>query len=183
MNLVDDDLDLNDELKRVTSVSFAIPIDIKISDKFSFQPELSFLSKGFKVVVDERKDLDYYSSETLKINFLEFPLLAKANFEQEKIRYSIYAGPSIGFALNGKYKEYINYDGDIDRSSEKLDFDDDDYNRIEIGLTIGGMASYEIGKGRAFVDFRIQQGLTKISDVLRSNMFGFSFGYMIPIEL
>lgn len=180
---VDDELDFDEVVKRLNSVSFAVPIEIKISDKFSFQPELAFVSRGFRAVIDERKSLDYFASVSYKINYFELPLLAKGNFEQDKIRFSVYAGPSIGFALNGKIKYYENDEGDIDRDSETFDLKDSDINRIEIGLNLGGMASYEVGPGRAFVDLRLQTGLTKVSDDIRSNLFGLSFGYLIPLKL
>lgn len=179
----DDDLDFDEISKRNTAISFAIPLEVKISDKFSFQPEFAFVSKGFRAVIDERKDLDYYASITTKINYFEVPLLAKANFEQDKLRFSVYAGPSLGFALNGKFKYYENDEGDIDRDTDKIDIADSDINRIEIGLNLGGMASYEVGPGRAFVDLRIQTGITKVADDLRSNVFGLSFGYLIPLKL
>jgi hypothetical protein len=177
-----DDRDTDGLLKRTSSPAFAIPIDIKISDKYSFQPEISFVKRGFRLVIDEKKSLDYYASIKYNVNYFEIPLLGKANFDFDKIRISAFAGPSIGLALGGKISYYENDEGDISRDSEKIDLVDNDIKRIELCLNIGGMASYEIGKGRAFVDLRFQTGITKAFEDARSNMIGFSFGYLVPLN-
>lgn len=57
----------------------------------SIQPETLYSQKGFKS-----------GNTTLKIDYLEVPVLVKVNFGSGRIQPHVYAGPYFGFPINSK---------------------------------------------------------------------------------
>ena len=101
-----------------TKVGFQVGgfAEIKISDKFAIQPELLFTNLGAKE--DEGK-----VTVTANLNYIAVPVMAKY-FVAEK--FSIEAGPQIGFLMSAKAKA----DG------ESIDIKEG-FNSTDFGLNFG----------------------------------------------
>ena len=113
--------------------------EIKISEKFAVQPELVFTNLGAKgdfsgVTVTEH------------LNYIAIPVMAKY-FVADK--FSVEAGPQIGFLMSAKMKA----DG------ESVDTKDD-YNSTDFGLNVG--VGYDITENIG-VGLRYTAGLSNIA--------------------
>ena len=84
-------------------------LDVEISDAFSFQPSLLFVTKGTSA---EFGDEDFKTS----ISYVEVPLNAMFKFGDGDTRFTVHVGPYVGFALGGTAEG-------IDENGEKADFD------------------------------------------------------------
>jgi len=152
-------------------------MDMPIGKKFSFQPELSYNQKGLNFF-----DFSFPGSPNIKtdlvLNYLDANLLAKYRFGGEKFGFSIAAGPSIGFLLDGHFK--VKAAGE--RSKEKLNFDDRGWDRFELGAVFGGSLDYKLGPGKLIFDARYNLGLSDIGGSgIKNRGVGLSLGYAIKL--
>jgi len=154
-------------------------VEIKITDKFAFQPELLYSMQGAKSEYSESEPgYSYSSEEKYKLGYLNLPLMAKY-FATEKL--FIEAGPQIGFLMSAKndYKETETFMGDTETFSGDIDIKDN-LKSIDFGLNFG--LGYEFTQN-VFASARYNVGLSDINDVEGSNVkiqngvFQFSFGY------
>ncbi|WP_396188948.1 porin family protein [Flavobacterium sp.] len=133
--------------------------EIKLSEKFAFQPELLFSTQGAKssesyAEIGYSEKMEY----NLKANYLNIPLMAKY-YANSKL--SIQVGPQIGFLMSSKTKvDYtINDAGVIDSGSQTVDTKSS-YNSIDFGLNIG--AGYDITENIG-LDLRYNLGLSNVN--------------------
>lgn len=105
-----------------TKIGFQVGafVEIKVSDKFSVQPELLFTSVGAK--------FDGSPDVTATLNYLAIPVMAKYYVAD---KFSLEAGPQIGFLMSAKAKA----DGD----SEDIK---DGFESTDFGINIG--AGYDV---------------------------------------
>lgn len=75
----------------VTAFNIGAMAEIKISEKFSFQPELLYSPQGYS--------LNNGSDNRIALNYLNIPLMGKYYATK---RLSLEAGPQIGFLLSTK---------------------------------------------------------------------------------
>lgn len=113
--------------------------EIKISEKFAVQPELVFSNLGAKF------DLDGVTA-TENLNYIAIPVMAKY-FVADK--FSIEAGPQIGFLMSAKIKA----------EGESVDVKDE-FNSTDFGLNVG--VGYDITENIG-VGLRYTAGLSNIA--------------------
>ncbi|WP_271767742.1 porin family protein [Aquimarina algiphila] len=124
-------------------------VEIPISEKFAFQPELLYSSQGAKLDIGNLET-------TTKINYINIPLMAKYYVAQG---FSLQAGPQIGFLTSAKAKVEgpgVDEDNDIDDAIKGIDF----------GLNFG--LGYQLDMG-LFFDGRYNLGLSNINDTESSD--------------
>lgn len=137
------DITENYESKLGADIAFVSDFPIGL---ISISPEFHWLQKGSKV-----EDISGTVGEISRtFNYFEIPLLVKLNLGKP-IGFFLFAGPSVGYLLNGTDKDMDGQTNDID-----LDF----YNRAEFGAHVGG----GIGLGPIKIDLRYIFGLTDIFD-------------------
>lgn len=73
----------------VTSYNLGVMSEIKLTEKFSFQPELMYSRQGFTAV----------NNDVVALNYLNIPLMGKYYVTKG---LSVEAGPQIGFLLSAK---------------------------------------------------------------------------------
>lgn len=135
-------------------------VNIGFNKFFSLQPEVLFTQKGGKT---ESKTTDDYT--TVIANYLEIPILAKAQFGGEKFKGFVVLGPSASYWIGGKTKSSVLGT----ESNESIDFDndidDDGYrqNRIDIGLNGGVGVQYAFGRSMIILDARYGFGLSDMN--------------------
>ncbi len=135
--------------------------DMKVSDRFSIQPELLFST--------QRSQETYYN-QVLRTNYVNVPVLFK--FHPATSNFSLYAGPQVSFLSNARRK--IN---DVTTPYR------DAVNKTDLGGTAG--LGYLFPKCRLTADVRYyfgtlnvlqdQQSGTKTRNRLWSVMIGYSF--------
>mgnify|MGYP003612481077 CR=1 FL=1 len=140
-------------------------VEIKINEKFAFQPELLYSMQGAKSEYSESEpDYSYSEEAKYKLGYLNVPLMAKY-FATDKL--FIEAGPQIGFLMSAKneFKFSETFMGDTESASGDVDIKDN-LKSIDFGLNFG--LGYEFTEN-VFASARYNVGLSDINDVQGSN--------------
>lgn len=129
-------------------------ITYNLNDMFAIQPELLFTMKGAKA---EREILGETVKVTMKLNYLEIPVLAKLSIPTPgNVRPSLFVGPSLAIKLSSKFKT------EIAGISEEEDIEE--LKSTDFGLVFGGGIDFGLGRGKLTVDARYTLGLTKVHE-------------------
>jgi len=142
--------------------------EFKISDKFAIQPELLFSTQGAKT---EWSEDDVTVEEKLNLSYLNIPVMAKFYVAE---KFSLEAGPQIGFLLSAKSK----FEGG--GLSEEVDVKDA-YESIDFGVNFG--AGYDFTENLS-AGVRYNLGLSNIAKTedgedfkMNNSVFSVSVGY------
>ncbi len=136
----------------VTAFNFGAMAEIKISDKFSLQPELLYSGQGY--------DTDIDTEGIIALNYLNIPVIAKYYVTK---KLNLEAGPQIGFLLStkGGTKDYK-----------------DLFKTTDFGVNMG--IGYKLDSGLNF-GARYVLGLSNINDAggttNKNGVFQLSVGY------
>jgi opacity protein-like surface antigen len=95
-----------------TGLVFGGSSNFKITDKFSFQPEILFLQKGSKTTAQD--SLIYFK---YRLNYVSIPVLV---CYKVKPRFTLHAGLAIDYLLSAKVDNGGGYE-ELDREINKLD--------------------------------------------------------------
>lgn len=132
--------------------------EIKISDKFSVQPELLYSAQGFKEKESGSEDGFTYSYEsTSKLSYLNIPVMAKY-YATEK--FYVEAGPQIGFLMSAETEEEetVSFGGVTESESTTTDVKEfRNSTDFGLGLGLGYNFTENIGAG-----LRYTAGLSNI---------------------
>jgi hypothetical protein len=142
-------------------LDIAAVVSLGITKFFSIQPELHFIQKGFKM------NLEIFGEKVktnTNWNYIELPVLAKYAFGSESVQGFVLGGPVLGVGLNGKTKAEANEQKE--EEDAKFGSGEDELNRIDFGLAIGGGIGIPAGAGLIFLDARYLQGLANLSNVM-----------------
>jgi hypothetical protein len=129
------------------------------NEVFVLQPEIYYSVKG-------GKETDEDGESTLKLGYIDIPVLLKVNFPMEGKSWApnLYAGPYLAF-LTGADR-----DGhDVKGAFKSTDF----------GLIIGAGADFEMGEGKRLlnIDIRYSIGFTEIYDISGQDIKAFNNGF------
>jgi hypothetical protein len=189
---------INEFTEFMPALYFAVPVELGISDIFAIQAEPGFIQKGVKMVeetvfeyepgVFRTTDLDART----KFNFINLPILAKAKFGSETVKFFAIAGPEVAYALNAKTKMEMTVTNGITEKmeeSEDIDFEEDKISRWDYGLIFGAGVEAQIGSGWITLDGRYNLGLNNYiqlegEDVTKAyhRGIGILIGYKVPIQ-
>ena len=174
----------------IAGLSASAFVEIGISPLFAIQPEVSYVQKGARYDVSFDQ-IDFAVRE--QVNYLEIPVLAKFRFGNDQIRGFALAGPSVGYALNGKFK--VEAAGETFK--EDIEFDDDfdvdgvKDNRFDISAVVGAGLELGAGPGDIVVDARYAHDLNDFTRFegdkpdgykgLFSRGLAISVGYRLPL--
>lgn len=170
--------DLVEGLKFRFSGHAGIYLEIEVTDKFSFQPEIVYSSQGFQFSSDLQtiqNEVNTFNQNDIRtnvqFNFLNIPVLAKFSLNE---RLSLDFGPQVGFLLNQVTK--------IKNLDQRDEARPDDRTSISGGfqLDYGAVAGVTYKIGHAFsVQPRFYLGLRN-----RLNGFGGDLqNYNIAIQI
>lgn len=181
------------DLDDITSFNFGAVAELAINENFAVQSELLFTQKGFGI----RQGVDAnlfniplplgVSAET-RINYIQTPLLAKVRFGNDQFKGFLTAGPSLGYATQGKLVTKANVLIDFRLTDTPINLDAINFNRFEIGGVIGAGLSFDTSVGELFVEARYNHGFTQlyniplVNETLRNRTVGLSAGFMIPLN-
>jgi hypothetical protein len=142
--------------------------EFKISDKFAIQPELLFSTQGAK---EEYSEEGFDVENKLNLSYLNIPVMAKFYVAE---KFSLEAGPQIGFLLSAKSKvESGDFSGEVDVK--------DAYESIDFGVNFG--AGYDFTENLS-AGIRYNLGLSNIAKTedgedfkMNNSVFSLSVGY------
>ena len=169
----------------------AIFLDIPLSGRISFRPEIAYVQKG--VAVKEGFDVNIggfklplgatiaYQSQNIEI-----PLLAKVNLTDGPVQPYLIAGPAVSYALDGRIRTRASalvttrpFDVDVNYGNM--------LSRWDVGAVGGLGLSMDAGAGKFFIEGRYTHGFTRQIQVpvvnvnVRNRGVAVSLGYSFPI--
>lgn len=164
-----------------SGISFAAAVNIPLSAEFAFQPELSYVQKGFSY-------WENIYEATKTFNYVELPLLIQYHLGSERLKLMFNFGPSIGYLLSGTIRRGSYGGTAIDMKSDRV-------NQFELGFVGGVGLGIQAGPGRVILEGRIEYGLTDVQTITLTDNSGTSMGqeeisnigyminvgYMIPL--
>lgn len=172
-----------------TSFHVGAVAEFKISDKFSFQPELMYSAQGAKEEFKETYTIlgtSYTSEESseIKLDYINIPLMAKFYVAEG---FSLEAGPQVGFLISAKSEyEFTETSNDGTTVSEVSGSDEEDIkdfvSGLDYGLNFG--VGYKMDSGLNF-GARYNLGLGNVNDEddsddykINNSVIQVSLGYM-----
>lgn len=165
-----------------------------LSDLFALQSELGYVRKGFGY--RQGTDVNLFDlplpvgvKAEARFKYLEMPVLAKLKFGGRQMKAYVMAGPYLGYAVDGQLVTRTDGLIEVDLTNTDINLDAINYERFEIGGTVGAGVSYDAGFGTFFVDARYQHGFTGLYDLplvdetVRNRGFGLSAGFALPLGM
>jgi len=186
--------ELAPDFYNISENNFGLVTEYGITDHFALQTELNFIKKGFasKINLDNTEifglNLPLGARAETKFSYVEVPLLAKYSFGSKNFQAYLTAGPTFGYATSGRIHTKARVLVDFDLGSIKINLDDINYNRFEIGAAAGAGISYTTGFGKFFADARYLHGFTELYDFplveekIKNKGFGVNVGFMVPLN-
>ncbi len=169
----------------------ALFLDIPLSDRFSFRPEVAYVQKGF--MVHQGLDLNLGGVSVpigAKVAYqsqdIEIPLLLKLNLTDGAVQPYLIAGPAVSYAADGRNRTRAT--GIF--STQPIDIDlnyGSALNRWDVSGVVGAGLAMEAGRGKLFGEVRYEQGFTRQVQVpvlnlnIRNRGVAVSLGYSFPI--
>ncbi len=183
---------LTPDFKTYTATNIAAVAEISIGEHFALQPELAYVGKGFKVAEDFALDLFNIPlpvgvTAESRFNYLELPVLAKYKFGNDMVGGYVTAGPTVGYALNGRLITRANALVDFKVSDSNIDLDAINYERFDVGGAVGAGFTVNTTFGQLFADARYTRGFTQLYDIpvidekIRNQSFGVNIGFLVPL--
>ena len=146
--------------------------EIKLTDKFAIQPEILFSTQGAK---SEESALGSTAEYKSNLSYLNIPVMAKYYVAE---KFSLEAGPQIGFLLSAKEKYEFSGNGVSESGKEDVK---DSYESIDFGVNFG--AGYDFTENLS-VGLRYNLGLSNIAKTedgedfkMNNSVFSLSVGY------
>ena len=149
-------------------------VEVKVSDKFSIQPEVLYSTQGSKFDANVYNGGIYYDTKnTFKFAYINIPVMFKY-YASEKI--SLEAGPQIGFLTSSKMETEVLGQSVTQNVKDFIE-------TVDFGLNIG--AEYNFTK-KVSAGIRYNFGLANVmntddgsNDKIKNNVFSVSLGYKL----
>jgi len=169
----------------------ALFLDIPLSDRVSFRPEIAYVQKGVSIKEGFDLNLGGFSlplgaTIAYQSQHLEIPLLFKINLTEGAVQPYLIVGPSVSYALDGRIRTratalFTTQPMDIDVNYGGM------LNRWDFGAVGGLGLAFDAGSGKFFVEGRYTQGFTRQIQVpvvninVRNQGVAVSLGYSFPL--
>lgn len=144
--------------------------EIKLSDSFAIQPELLFSAQGTKF--EESDEFGSYE-EKIKLSYLNIPIMAKYYVAP---KFSIEAGPQIGFLLSAKSEGEETFEGETETFDEDIK---EDVKSLDFGVNFG--LGFDFSENLS-AGVRYNIGLSNVFDdsddfKVNNSVFSLALGY------
>lgn len=171
----------DEKSKAIIGEKIGLITQFKLGNLIAIQPGLFYNVVGYKV----SSDSDLFSEESFKSTFNNLTLPVYINLEfGDRTKFFVGVGPEFNYMISGKYSgQFLG----IDFDDEKIDFDDDDFNRFYMSANINAGFKFN---DKFLLRFNYNLGITEINegddsndvDPLKLGYYGVSFGYLFGGE-
>ncbi len=174
-----------DLVKRINhpGLHVSIPVEIRINDLLTLQPELTYTDEGSIFYVNRLEEERIYNN---LLHYLKLPLLAKILLlETDNSQISIHGGLTPAFAVGIKSFSYPQYAGVI--REEPTSFQAANMNRFDLSLNAGISLEKTIAKEiKMLLGARYHLGVYDIDNSAERTTFTesiyLSLGLLIPFK-
>lgn len=183
---------LTSDFKYISGPTIAGVLEYSVNDNFALQTELAYTRKGFQTNVGT--DINLFNvplpvgvTAESRFSYLELPVLAKVKFGNEIVKGYVMAGPSVGYATNGRLITRANALLEFKISDTDLNLDAINYERFEVGATVGAGVAFNTPVGQLFADARYNRGFTELYNIpiveekIRNQGLAFNVGFLVPV--
>lgn len=182
---------LSSVIKPSPGLTGALFLDIPLSDRVSFRPEVAYVQKGFMI----REGFDFNiggvnipigASVAYQTQDIEVPLLLKVNLTDGAVQPYFVAGPAVSYAVDGRIRTRAT--GIF--STKPIDIDlnyGSTLNRWDFSGIVGAGLAIDAGAGKLFGEVRYEHGFSRQVEVpilnlnIRNRGVAVSLGYSFPI--
>ncbi len=179
------------DFKLMPAGGAAVFMELPITEKFSFQPELAYTQKGFRIAegIDMAGDflgvnIPINGSVNFRTDYVEIPLLAKVHFgDKNEAHYYMMAGTAVGFLTDASMRISVLNIFPVRTGLSTGFFKDAELS----GIAAAGFQMPVSEKMKFFTEVRYQHGFTRILDTpvvqlpVRNRTFSGGMGFMISI--
>lgn len=163
-----------------TGYGAALTFQIPIGNVFSFQPEIHYIRRGYKINSVYGSDTSVIGKTKvdggLVTQYVDIPLFLKVNIgSPTKTHLFLMAGPYLGYAISGTLNS-VSTGYQTVSSSSAFDFNANNYNRFDYGIGGGIGVGFPIGGGTLTLDGRYNQGIGNLSRSSNSSAPTFTNG-------
>ncbi|UCD85692.1 MAG: PorT family protein [Deltaproteobacteria bacterium] len=170
---------IDPEEEKKKAASFGVFVTYYINDYFAVQPEFLYSMKGIRgkrswvepwygPIYDNDMTITY--EQTISLNYLEIPLLAKVSIPMGKsLKHNMFFGPAMGIITSAKREyEITGMSEELKQIYEMFDIptsgeeDIEDMRSVDFGLVFGLGLDFKLGPGNAVIDARYTLGLINI---------------------
>jgi opacity protein-like surface antigen len=146
--------------------------EIGITNRLSFQTELTFISNGTKLDDTSAANFD----AKIKTKYIGIPLLARMSFNVLGLRKV--------YAMGGSYQN-IRTGGSLVSNEYNEPLNSDGWRSIDWGLMLGAGAEYPLKEGNIGLDLRYEMGFldAHISDAAKNRHRSFSFNLVYKFDI
>jgi len=178
----------NSGLSALSGYHLGANIDIKINNFLTFQPGITYQTKGSKYQFSVNPTGNLFGPRAsittdITARYLDLPLNIKAHYDINKsLIVFATAGPYVGFGLEGETTTNVNFLGFNIPNNQAIDWGTD-IQRIDYGLGLGGGLSYRNFILQATYDLGLANLVVEGSEnnSLQNRIFRISLGYRINL--
>jgi hypothetical protein len=160
-----DDVDLTGDGRAGLLIGAFVARDF--NPNVGMQFEGLFTQKGTEFAAEDNL---FDDDASIKLNYIEFPVLARVSFPAAAATVRLLAGPTFGFKASQS----------VEVGNDELDADEVPLKSFDLGLALGGAVEIR----QFIIDARYTWGLTDINDgedpdepTVKNNAFSVSFGW------
>lgn len=149
--------------KNRTGFSGGVFVGIRLTQNFLIQPEVLYSQKGVKYWISGVGE-----GFTVKVDYVEIPVLLKACFGSGGVKPSVFAGPAVAFKVRAKIV--------IEDEEESAE----DFRGTDFGGVFGAGLDVAVGSGSFTIDGRYTLGLRTLDNFsvgIKNGVWSFSVGY------
>ena len=181
-----EDAEAEQEMRDITSIQPLLQGAIFFRQQFNhlaIQPEFCIVQKG--TLLDYSED-DYQYHVIGTLNYAEVPLLLKGVWGTEK-QFTVFGGPAFSYGISGVAKSVQISNGEKTRDKQKINWEDEGFNRFEVGVQAGIGGSFKAGRGAVELEARYEYGITNLAsdetsrDKIANRGLAISVGYTLPL--
>lgn len=170
----------------------ALFLEVPLSDRVSFRPEVSYVQKGFVLRQGFNLDLGRFNLPlgarvAYQTRYVEVPLLAKIKINEGPVQAYLLAGAAAGYAVDGRIRTRASAFIQTGPMDVPMNLDALSYNRWDFS-GIGGLGlSADAGSGKLFIEARYEYGFSRQYNLpvlqlpIRNRGLSASIGYSFPI--
>ncbi|MCC7244729.1 MAG: PorT family protein [Saprospiraceae bacterium] len=154
------------DFKSLPLYSFGAVLEVGVTENFAIQAEANYTAKGGRQEFSgDLLGISVSFKSDIIVNYLDIPVLAKYSFGGESAQGYVLAGPNFSYAFSGKVKsESTNSVTGTEKTTDDINFKDDEYNRTDLGFNLGLGAQFGLSDNmRLFADARYNLGLANMN--------------------
>jgi len=156
------------ESKSYVSANLGIHGEYLFSDAISISTELNYRQKGF--TLNQSNDFNFLGIEVpigvkaeTKLQYIDVPVFLKYRLNKENVSFYAEAGPSIAYGMAGEIDLKASALIDLNLPSEKINFNNDGYKRLNYAANLGLGAETNISETiRGYAVMRYSYSLNNI---------------------